>query len=137
MDGRRLVAVVVRGGEGQNPAYRPTRPRKPSDLHLYPSDRLGPQWVRSKSEHRIDRVSRPVVRIRPQMAVGVQCLDRAGVTEARLNCLHALPVPDQQACVVVAKRVESGPGREPRRLSRQRWSLHVPKRRSTSRMPEV
>jgi hypothetical protein len=25
MDGRRLVAVVVRGGEEQNPAYRPTR----------------------------------------------------------------------------------------------------------------
>src|SRR4029450_9198458 len=26
MDGRRLVAAVVRGGEGQNPAYRPTHP---------------------------------------------------------------------------------------------------------------
>jgi hypothetical protein len=25
MDGRRLAAVVIRGGEGQNPAYRPTR----------------------------------------------------------------------------------------------------------------
>ena len=49
------------------------------------------------------------------MAVGVQRLDRAGVTETRLNCFHALPVPDQQARVVVAKRVEAGPGRNPRR----------------------
>jgi len=49
------------------------------------------------------------------MAVGVQRLDRAGVTETRLHCLNALPVPDEQTCVVVAKRVEAGPGRKPRR----------------------
>jgi hypothetical protein len=50
------------------------------------------------------------------MAVGVQRLDRAGVTETRLNCFHALPVPDQLARVVVAKRVEAGPRRKgPRR----------------------
>ena len=52
------------------------------------------------------------------MAVGVQRLDRAGVTETRVNCRHALPVLDQQARVVVAKRVEAGPGRKPRRLHR-------------------
>jgi hypothetical protein len=112
MDGRRLAAVVVRGAERQNPAYRPTHPPRLADLH---SQLVASSIVRSKSEHRINRVSRPVVGIGPQVAVGVQCLDSAGVTETRLNRLHALAMSDEQTCVVVAERVKAGPCRQSRR----------------------
>jgi hypothetical protein len=34
MDGRRLAGVVGRGGEGQNPAYRPTHPPCPDRARI-------------------------------------------------------------------------------------------------------
>lgn len=47
------------------------------------------------------------------MGVRVQRLDRAGVAETGLHRFHALPVPDQQTCIVIAQRVKPGPGRKP------------------------
>jgi hypothetical protein len=89
--------------------------------------------VRSKSEHRVNRVPCSVVRIRPQVAVGVQRLDRAGVAETRLNRLHALPVADEQTRVVVAQRMKPGPGRKRCRLDRR--APFVPEHRPGDRLP--
>ena len=116
---RWMVAAALPGNAEQNPAYRPTRPPCAIDLHIQlgetTSVRSG-SAVNPSTESIASRVR--FLRIRPQVAVGVQRLDRTGVTETRLNCLHALPVPDEQTRVVVAKRVKPGPGRESCRLDR-------------------
>jgi hypothetical protein len=46
------------------------------------------------------------------VAVGVQGLNRAGVTEPRLDRLHALAVTDQEGGVVVPKSMQACPRRE-------------------------
>ena len=51
------------------------------------------------------------------MAVGVEGLDGARVTEARLRRFHALAVSDEQVRVVMANGVEACPRRERRRLN--------------------
>jgi hypothetical protein len=48
------------------------------------------------------------------VGVRVQRLDRAGVAETGLHRFHALPVPDEQTCIVMAQRVKPGPGSGPR-----------------------
>ena len=73
-----------------------------------------PQRVCSRSEHRVDSVPRPVVVVGPQVRVGVQRLDGASVTETSLNRLHASPVPDEQARVVVPQCVETRAVRQSR-----------------------
>lgn len=83
--------------------------------HLFDSrrraGRVAADCWRPLPQHRVNRVPRPVVRIRPQVRVGVQRLRSRRMTQAGLHRLNRLPVPDEQACVVVPKRVQAAPWR--------------------------
>ena len=101
---RWMVAAALPGNAEQNPAYRPTRPFKACELHVQlVGTAFRPQCVRSRfsTEYRVNRIPCPVVRIRPQVGVRVQRLDRAGVAETGLHRFHAIVVTDQQTRVVV------------------------------------
>jgi hypothetical protein len=56
-----------------------------------------------------------VLRVGPQVAVGVEGLRGAGMPESSLDGLDRFAVPDQQAGVVVAQVVGAGTGRQPHR----------------------
>jgi hypothetical protein len=58
------------------------------------------------AQNGIDRLTRSILRIRPEVRVRVDRLRRARMTEARLNDLHALAVPDEKRCVEVPEVVE-------------------------------
>jgi hypothetical protein len=61
-------------------------------------------------EDGVDRRSGAVVRVRPQVAVGVQRLRRGRMPEPHLDGRHALSEPDQQRDVVAPQgaRLEAG-----------------------------
>src|SRR5215204_329983 len=58
------------------------------------------------AEGGVDRLAGPVLRVRPEMGVGVEGLHRALVAEALLHHLDRLAVADEKARVVVAQVVE-------------------------------
>src|SRR6476659_3338050 len=102
MDGRRLVAVVIRGGEEQNPAYRPTRsPLKlsvPRERSVCLTNRLV-QFLQRAVEL-LARGARQLVLTGIQQAVG------EGVFARRVRDLGLLAQmrPAHHAVLMVAKQ---------------------------------
>src|SRR3954453_1508857 len=113
------ISNVVRrrpNPQNQPPAYRPTRPS------LAPTCAYAQAGARLSSlspQHGVDGGPRSVVRVRPEVAVGVERLCGARVAEPGLDGLHRLAVPDEQARVEVPQRVEGDRLGEAGRLDRR------------------
>src|SRR3954447_850243 len=67
---------------------------------------VSPHGVRTLAEDGVNRSPRPVVRVGPGMAVGVERLGGRRVPESGLDRLHRFAVPDQQAGAEVPQGVQ-------------------------------
>ena len=70
---------------------------------------LSAQYPQQDLEHGIDGRPRRVVRIRPQMRVGIEGLSSGGVPQPGLHRLDRLAVADEQGSVEVPQFVHPGP----------------------------